>query len=232
MATLLLKLIGPMQSWGYKSAFKLRNTQPEPTKSGVTGLLCAALGRDRNLPLDDLTAIRMGVRVDAPGQLAYDYQTALGVAKADGSRPETQTSQRAYLADAAFWVGLESTKEQLSALHKALLNPVWPLFLGRKSYLFSQPLVPASADEAIFDVGLQAALESAPRLLVASSKNGCLKFVVECDEGEKDSETGIVQQRDDVPLSFAFGQRSFASRMVSEFWRDVSVRKEASNSCI
>ena len=41
---LLLWLEGPMQSWGSDSKFGRRDTQTFPTKSGVMGLLCSALG--------------------------------------------------------------------------------------------------------------------------------------------------------------------------------------------
>lgn len=44
MATLLLRLAAPLQSWGSDSKFETRKTGREPTKSGVVGLLAAALG--------------------------------------------------------------------------------------------------------------------------------------------------------------------------------------------
>ena len=46
-ATLLLRLAGPMQSWGLESRFDQRDTGREPSKSGVLGLICAALGKPR-----------------------------------------------------------------------------------------------------------------------------------------------------------------------------------------
>ena len=108
MATLLLRLQGPMQSWGTTSRFDERDTQLEPSKSGVLGLVCAALGRDRKEPVDDLGSLRMAVRVDREGIPMRDYQTATGVVastgKADANR--TVVSQRYYLADAIFLVGL------------------------------------------------------------------------------------------------------------------------------
>ena len=45
MSTLLLRLAAPMQAWGAEAKFDRRTTQREPTKSGVTGLVAAALGR-------------------------------------------------------------------------------------------------------------------------------------------------------------------------------------------
>ncbi len=89
MSVLMLRLAGPMQSWGTQSRFIVRDTGLEPSKSGVVGLLCAALGwqRDReSFPIDgdDMTveqlarSLRMGVRVDRPGTVARDYHTAGG----------------------------------------------------------------------------------------------------------------------------------------------------------
>ncbi len=109
MPTLLIRLSGPMQSWGTTSRFDERDSQLEPSKSGVLGLICAALGRDRAEPVDDLAALKMGVRVDREGLLMRDYQTATGVVNAAGKVDlgRTVISPRYYLADAAFLVGLE-----------------------------------------------------------------------------------------------------------------------------
>lgn len=41
---LLLWFEAPLQSWGFDSKFGRRDTQSFPTKSGVMGLICAALG--------------------------------------------------------------------------------------------------------------------------------------------------------------------------------------------
>lgn len=41
---LLLWLEGPLQSWGHDSKFGRRDTLAFPTKSGVLGMVCAALG--------------------------------------------------------------------------------------------------------------------------------------------------------------------------------------------
>ena len=43
--TLFLRLEGPLQSWGERGHWAVRDTAPEPTKSGVVGLLGCALGR-------------------------------------------------------------------------------------------------------------------------------------------------------------------------------------------
>ncbi|RIH85410.1 CRISPR-associated protein Cas5/CasD [Meiothermus luteus] len=139
MPTLLLRLAGPMQSWGTRSRFDERDTDLVPSKSGVIGLLCAAMGVDREErePVLELARLRMGVRVDQPGVLRYDYQTAQNVIAADESKIHpTAVSNRYYLADAVFLVGLEGeNRELLERAHWSLGNPVWPLFLGRKGYV-------------------------------------------------------------------------------------------------
>lgn len=87
MKTLLLRFIGPMQSWGIDSRFVMRETGLEPSKSGVIGLLCAALGKPQKdeeaehhdyPPLSRLAGLRLGVRVDRPGVMQSDYHTAGG----------------------------------------------------------------------------------------------------------------------------------------------------------
>lgn len=152
MSTLLIRLAGPMQSWGIQSRFRTRDTQSEPSKSGVVGLLCAALGRPREADIADLAALLMGVRVDREGLPQRDFQTAggthandgYGVARFGGGPPVTVPLQRHYLADASFLVGLEATSGSgealLLQLNDALARPRWPLSLGRKAYAPGVPI--------------------------------------------------------------------------------------------
>ena len=49
-AWLALLLDGPMQSWGHASRFERRTTALHPTRSGVLGLIAAALGIDKHAP--------------------------------------------------------------------------------------------------------------------------------------------------------------------------------------
>lgn len=51
MSTLLLRLAAPLQAWGTESKFESRRTQREPSKSGVIGMLAAALGLRRDADL-------------------------------------------------------------------------------------------------------------------------------------------------------------------------------------
>src|SRR5262249_34033298 len=141
MSVLLMRLAGPMQSWGTRSRFSNRDTGLEPSRSGVIGLLCAALGRPREQALDDFLPLRMAVRVDREGRLMRDYHTAQNVRRADPTKgtQDTVLSERFYLADADFLVGLEGERGFLEHLDAALRRPVWPLFLRPTSFLPSLP---------------------------------------------------------------------------------------------
>ncbi|MBT9258212.1 MAG: type I-E CRISPR-associated protein Cas5/CasD [Clostridiales bacterium] len=201
--TLLLRLVGPMQSWGVSSRFTVRDTGREPSKSGVVGLLAAALGRPREDRIDDLAALRMGVRVDREGEVMVDFHTASQVYKASGSGlKDTEVSRRYYLADAAFLVGLEGEDlDLLRRLQKALRDPVWPLYLGRKAFV---PACPVELPDGLREhTGLEEALRTYP--LITNRPSGSrLRLVLE------DADGPIV--RSDQPISFA--ERRFAPRRV------------------
>lgn len=212
MGTLLLRCVAPLQSWDTQSRFGVRTTGREPSKSGIVGLLCAALGRPRSEPVADLAALRMGVRVDQEGVILRDWHTAGkgGYLKASGSieRKNLITSTRYYLSDAAFLVGLEGDDEALLAqLHAALRNPRWMLFLGRKS---CPPASPVYLADGLRQEELQKALESYPWLGRDKARYGRMEQVRLVLE-----DTAGAQVSHDHPLSFMKGQRRFASRRTS-----------------
>lgn len=209
MATLLICLAGPMQSWGTTSRFDERDTQLEPSKSGVLGLICAALGRDRSEPVDDLAALRMGVRVDREGIPMRDYQTATGVVVASTGRADlkrTVVSKRYYLSDAVFLVGLQGDDELLSRIDAALRSPHWPMCLGRKSYVASRPI---AMPDGLVAMDLMTALKTAPSLVADAGDDESLdeirRFVL-----EDDSEGAV---RFDEPVA-PFAERRFGPRFV------------------
>jgi len=181
-----------MQSWGYRSRFDYRDTALEPTRSGVIGLICAAVGIARGEDILRFDSIRMGVRVDKEGRPERDYHTALDVIKADGKGTDTVVSYRDYLADASFTVGLQSEDLQLlKDIADALQNPKWPLFLGRKAFpLTVPPLKPG-------DMPKEGCLED--HLLADDEKK---RVVLESPDGER--------TQHDWPLSFS--ERRFKPR--------------------
>lgn len=136
MSVLLLQLAGPLQAWGSSSRFARRTTEPAPTKSGVIGLLAAALGRERSHDPGDLAALRFGVRVDQRGTPIRDYQTAHHF-ETGRSMP---VSERFYLADAVFVAALEGPDDLIDTLHDAVRHPVFLPYLGRRSCPPSRPL--------------------------------------------------------------------------------------------
>jgi len=201
MSTLLIPLVGPLQSWSVDARFGERLTLQEPSKSGVIGLLCAALGRDRKEPIDDLVSMPFGVRVDRPGVLLRDYHTALEVAAAGTTSRDTVLSNRWYLADAAFLVGFQGDAEFLGRLHDALKHPVWPVFLGRKACL---PALPLAMPDAVVNAPLIDALRSASPLPSAELSQA-FRLVIDDPKGP--------QIRPDQPTG-PFAQRQFSLRRV------------------
>lgn len=219
MPTLLLRLIGPMQSWGTTSRFDQRDTGKEPSKSGVIGLLAAAMGIDRGnwIDLEPLTCLAMGVRHDRSGIPKREYQTA-GCArtdtiiKADGTRSKDGVvSERHYLADAAFLVGLEGEdRSLLDKAHAFLRNPDWPLALGRKSYIPSEDVW---FDEGVREAALRDALAAWPWVTsLRRWERPPEKLLISMES--RDS-TGVLKM--DQPLS-CFSSRRFGARYVHSEW--------------
>jgi CRISPR system Cascade subunit CasD len=219
-STLLLRLSGPMQSWGTQSRFTNRDTGREPFKSGVIGLLCAALGRPRSEAVDDLAALRLGVRVDREGAVKMDYHTAggnhrdqdrYGVATITGElRPVV--SHRAYLSGAEFLVGLEGDIDLLRQLHEAVERPHWAIFLGRKGFAPGAPV--QLPDGVQYGTDLDAALLSyrwplpGTPIPPAPHRPHWVRLALESD----DPDVGDV--RTDQPVGAAFQDRVFAQRFV------------------
>lgn len=130
MSTLLLRLAAPMQSWGTSSKFDRRTTQMEPTRSGVIGMIAAAMGLSREASLALFKPLKFGVRIDQSGTIKKDFQMAH---RENGSKSTTWVTYRYYLEDAVFLVGLEGSSEVLTELASAMRRPIYPLALGRRS---------------------------------------------------------------------------------------------------
>ncbi|KOV72257.1 hypothetical protein ADL00_06030 [Streptomyces sp. AS58] len=137
-AVLALQLAGPLQSWGVSARFARRTTEPAPTKSGVIGMLAAALGveRDDDTTLARLARLRFGVRIDQPGTRVRDFQTARHFDTHDAM----PLSERFYLADAVFVAAVEGDHATVTELREALRTPVYLPYLGRRSCPPARPL--------------------------------------------------------------------------------------------
>jgi CRISPR system Cascade subunit CasD len=210
MATLMLRLAAPMQSWGCDSKFEVRRSLNFPTKSGVIGMIAAAMGysREDSESLEELNKLKFGVRVDREGELLRDYHTA------QNGRIKYPPTNRYYLCDAIFLVGLESDDiDLISKIEQALKTPAFPLFLGRRSCPPTMPLVLGKRETDLIE-----SLESEPWLLeewrqkrIYNDYERRLRIIVDADMNENNA--SILK---DVPISFSKKQRKFGWRKVKD----------------
>lgn len=205
MNTLLIRLAAPLQSWGVDSKFERRMTERCPTKSGVIGLVAAALGRQRNEDIKDLNQLRFGVRIDQEGTLLRDYHTAK-------SEKSAYVTQRFYLSDAVFLVGIEGDSMMLKAIDHALKNPVFPLFLGRRS----------CPPEGKLSLGVREgkcllhALQEEPWLVsewMRKIEDVHVKLRIVVESEDQYSNNFFIR---DIPLSFNQEQREYGFRCVTQ----------------
>jgi CRISPR system Cascade subunit CasD len=147
---LALLLDAPLQSWGFASRFQRRTTGLHPTKSGVVGLICAGMGlakgsAEERIVLPALAKMKMTSIViprsgehSASDELAVrrveDYHTVLDTRRASGAmNKDAVVTRRQYLLDARFGVILKGASAHLERSAVALQDPVWGVWLGRKS---------------------------------------------------------------------------------------------------
>ena len=199
MSTLLLRLAAPLQSWGSNSKFETRTTEKMPTKSGVVGMLAAALGWSRNADITKLATLKYGVRADREGENVTDFH----IARTQKGK-DSYVTYRYYLSDAVFLAGIEGDEEVIKELETALYNPCFPLFLGRRSCPPTLPIV-----IGVRQAPLQKALSEEPPICENGEKN--MRIQIETD----DLDAGMMQ---DVPISFDPQKRIYGYRKVKEFY--------------
>lgn len=220
MKSILLKLAGPLQSWGTSSHFETRHTDYYPSKSGVIGLIAASLGykREQEEAIRCLNELDFAVRVEQQGNLLKDYHIAQVPSKKNemvrnyGRNPErTYVTNRYYLEDAVFVVAISHKDEVLiNQILQALKNPYFQPFLGKKS-------LPLSAD-FILGVTQEGALESLKNLDWQASqwymkKNADTKNIrLEIYADSYLSQKKAYQLRKDVVKSFSKNHRRFGFR--------------------
>ncbi len=165
---LILRLEGPLQSWGESAKWDMRDSADFPTKSGIVGLLGCAMGLERGDPeLEKLSeAITLAVRADRSGRKTVDFQTIRGtngrpLRKADGTKDYNGTiiSPRTYLQDACFTVFILTDAAWAAKIGSALCAPRWCIYLGRKNCVPSRPVL---AEESEDYVSLEDAISRYP----------------------------------------------------------------------
>jgi CRISPR system Cascade subunit CasD len=212
MSVVALRLAGPLQSWGSGSRFVRRTTEPAPTKSGVIGLVAAAKGLRRTDSLEELLGLTFGVRVDQPGELVRDFQTAQRPRRErDGSVTwkSLPLSYRYYRGDAVYLAVLEGDRVLVEGIDAAVRSPEFPLYLGRRS---CPPAGPVAL--GVFDYDLVTALAELPWQASTWHQRRCREDPVELEvfRDARANEGGDTVH--DEPVSFDPNRRVHAWRRV------------------
>ena len=223
---LALYLDGPMQSWGYMSKFDRRTTLGFPTKSGIAGMICAAMGIEKadTAKLAEIANLNMMVYVLSDRERKTeirritDFHTVGGgfdekksayenqsiVRNAKGKPGNTVVTRREYLLDAKFAVILSGEDALLEKMDTALRNPKWGVWLGRKSCI---PVAPVA----------QGCHESQEKSLAAVKEAYKKMHGKECEFRKTISDVASFAEGSDsymdVPLDF--GKREFSVRRIS-----------------
>lgn len=219
MTTLLLRLAGPMQGWGDSSRFTRRETRPEPTKSGVLGLLAAADGRRRSDSVEDLARLRFGVRVDQVGRLEVDFQTAQRWTTGE----RMPLSRRYYLADAVFVAAVEGDTELIAGLADAVRAPAFPLYLGRRSCPPASPVLVGVVEDDLESALRRHEWEASTWYRRSKPQKVVLRLVLDAMPGAE----GDRQTVRDVPLSYDPERRDYGWRDVVQLDRGVEIDNSA-----
>lgn len=164
MQYLIFQVYAPLVSWGDIAVGGERQSSRQPSKSAIIGLISAALGvkREEGKRLDELAkSIGMAVQLHSGGSVLKDfhttqvpkkinkvvYHTRYSELSASAKYISTILSQREYRCDSfsviAIYSKPENTQFPLDKIEKALNNPHFHLYFGRKSCVPALPLAPA-----------------------------------------------------------------------------------------
>jgi len=209
-STLTLYLDAPLQSWGYQSRFDRRTTFSMPTRSGILGMICAAMGIDRtdSKALEKFIALKLTCLALKQHVRLIDFHTIGGgwdkkinpnnlIPTAEGKPGQTKITRREYLQWSKFGVLIQGSEKILHEIAEALKNPRWGIWLGRKSCIPASPVfqgIFSSTDEAI-------------EHLMELSGTSVERMVEEVTSFEDGSDT-----LNDIPLNFH--TRQFAPRRI------------------
>lgn len=212
-AYLALLLDAPLQSWGYQSKFDRRTTFSQPTRSGLLGMICAAMGIDRSdsTVLAGFADLDMTVYTLRNGGRLTDFHTVGGgwdkkqhkrniVPKADGGVGDTVVTRREYLQSSTFGVVVSGANDQLQRIASALRNPRWGIWFGRKSCIPAAPV-----EQGIFETEQAARDHLVERV---ESVDHPLRVCKEVELFEDGTDTLM-----DNPLNFK--DRAFAPRRIA-----------------
>ncbi|MBD3768070.1 MAG: type I-E CRISPR-associated protein Cas5/CasD [Gammaproteobacteria bacterium] len=214
----LLWFEAPLQSWGADSKFGRRDTLKFPSKSGVLGLICSALGAggEQTELLARFATLDMQVisyrKTNAKGERrdkepllrdfqmvgsGYDdsnpWQTLLIPKTAEGKKAVgggSKMTYRYYLQDAVFAVALQVPSDLADEIVSALQNPHWDVYLGRKTCIPTELVY-----QGIFD-SVDGTFEQADKLAKQKILFKDFKVVQGAEEGDEN------YTLNDVPIRF------------------------------
>lgn len=224
MKYLGLYFSAPFQSWGISSEFTNRDSFDFPTKSAVIGILAASCGIDRcnkdwvaSISNSDFFCESYSSNIT----LLSDFQTIGGgydkndsfqkkfiPVKAENGKPRANNNtvllNKTYLQDASFGVAISIFDSELAeTIASNLNNPIWGVWLGRKSCVPCEPIL----------VGLFESFEDA---FVAVRGRHSARTGVDCGTLIKMYNSNAILESDevvkDIPLSFI--ERKFATRLI------------------
>ena len=230
MKHLALYLIAPLQSWGAASKFGERGTLDAPTRSGLLGMLAAACGVDKNDTARErdwlvrAAGLVLSIYAFRRGNRLTDYQTVgshydtddpwqrrMIPTAADGKPRTTDVTHRDYLSESIFGAVLSGDEVFISKLADGIANPIWGVWLGRKSCIPTEPVF-----AGVFDSDETARDALIARFHASRSRSTAKGMGKEVDSpvfsvietGAEDAEELVF----DVPTSF--GQRKYRTRRI------------------
>ncbi|MFR9795114.1 type I-E CRISPR-associated protein Cas5/CasD [Streptomyces sp. MS06] len=223
MSGLLLRLAGPLQSWGERSAFTpVRDSASFPTRSALTGILAAAEGLGRSAGgLDVYDRLDFTVRVDRSGTRLIDYHTVGGgfpkaqtAATSGGSNKGAAViTRRQYLSDAVFTIAVTGPTTDTERIAHALHHPQWAPYLGRRSCPPDEPfLLRTHVTDPVGELRHRVPLSREPA--PAAPDTVPVTFLYEQAPADVPDNEVDVLAANDHPVSFAQHQRSHRTRRI------------------
>lgn len=238
---LVLRLYGPMASWGLPAVGGDRPTAGQPTRSAMLGLLGAALGikRENEKALSDLQqSVSVAIKQCVPSSILRDYHTSQVPSKNKSfvhrnrkselgeQNLNTILSSRDYRCDGLWIAAISLTKTAkftLADLQSALLKPVYSLSLGRKSCPLAAPLMPTVVEAET----IKQALDTKFPPLTRSHKedalwlgfSGVVTYFWEGERSELNDDRTLITHPWDEPLHrkrWQFKQRSMHQLSIEE----------------
>lgn len=209
---LVFTLSASLASMGELAGHARRGSWSWPGRSSVLGLCAAAMGIRRDGDFSALDGLGMAVAIFETGDAMRDFHTVQAVPSSVVKNPQTRgealrrarKSVQAGKAGASTTITLRDYRsgvlygvalwgEGLGPLRQALLNPVFTLYLGRKSCPLSAPLAPRlvnapDAVSALAEIGLPPWMSGARARQVATE-----------EVAEEDADQARVEYRQDWP---------------------------------